>query len=67
MKEDDVMREVRAAREAYARAHNFDVRAMVADLRTRDAIGDRPVTRRVPRLPVALTPPDKPRPQTGAA
>ena len=29
MTEDDVLRDVRAAREAYARSHNFDVRAMV--------------------------------------
>jgi hypothetical protein len=35
MVEDDVLREVRAVREAYARLHNFDVRAMVADLPTR--------------------------------
>jgi hypothetical protein len=33
MIEDDVLRKVRAAREAFAQLHNFDVRAMVADLR----------------------------------
>ena len=33
MNDDDVLREVRAAREAYAQLHNYDVRAMVADLR----------------------------------
>jgi len=51
MTEDDVLREVRAAREAYARLHNFDVRAMVADLRARDVAGDWPVVRLAPRRP----------------
>jgi hypothetical protein len=51
MVEDDVLREVRAAREAYARSHGYDVRAMVADLRARDAVGDWPVVRRPPRRP----------------
>ena len=31
MNEDSVLQEVRAAREAYARSHGYDVRAMVAD------------------------------------
>jgi hypothetical protein len=63
--EDDVLREVRAAREAYARSHNFDVRAMVADLRARDAAGDWPVVRRAPRRPQAnATPADAPPSQT---
>ncbi len=53
MIEDDVLREVRAAREAYVRLHNFDVRAMVADLQTRDLAGDWPVVRHPPR-PVAV-------------
>lgn len=51
MVEDDVLREVRAAPEAYARLHNFDVRAMVADLRARDLAGDWPVVRHAPRRP----------------
>jgi hypothetical protein len=51
MSEDDVLREVRSAREAYVRAHGFDVRAMVADLRERDAHGDWPVVRLAPRRP----------------
>ena len=48
MVEDDVLREVRAVREAYARSLGYDVRAMVADLRARDAAGDWPVVRRPP-------------------
>lgn len=72
MTEDDVLREVRAAREAYAGSHHFDVRAMVADLRARDAAGDWPVVRRAPRPPHSVTtpagaPPDKSIQQTGAA
>ena len=69
MTEDDVLREVRAAREAYARLHNFDVRAMVADLRARDLAGDWPVVRRPPRRPAPVAVPvDVPNPtlqQTG--
>jgi hypothetical protein len=67
MTEDDVLREVRAVREAYARLHGFNVRAMLADLRARDAAGDWPVVRRAPRRPVAVAAPAKPPQQTGAA
>jgi hypothetical protein len=56
MTEDDVLRDVRAAREAYAKSHNFDIRAMVADLRARDQAGDWPVVRRAPRRPVSVGP-----------
>lgn len=51
MIDDDVMREVRAAKEAYAQSHNFDLTAIVADLRAKEAAGDRPVVRRPPRRP----------------
>lgn len=51
MIEDDVLREVRAAREAYSRTHGYDVQAMVADLRAQDEAGDWPVVRRSPRRP----------------
>ena len=54
MSEDSVLQEVRAAREAYARSHGYDVRAMVADLRTQDDRGDWSVVRLAPRCP---TPP----------
>lgn len=70
MVEDDVLREVRAAREAYARLHDFDVRAMVADLRARDLAGDWPVVRHPPRRPHAVAVPavaPKQALQTGAA
>lgn len=72
MTKDDVLLEVRAAREAYAQKHNFDVRAMVADLQARDAVGDWPVVRRAPRRVQLVSPPSvpsptQPRQQTGAA
>jgi hypothetical protein len=57
MIEDDVLREVRAAREAFARSHNYDVRAMVAKLRELDLAGDWPVVRRASRAPVLTAPP----------
>ena len=71
MIEDDVLREVRAAREAYAQSHNFDVRAIVADLRARNLAGDWPVVRHLPRRPqpiaVPAVAPFPALPQPGAA
>lgn len=49
MIEDDVIREVRAAREEFARSHNFNIRAMVADLEAQDATGDWAVVSRPAR------------------
>ncbi len=54
---DDVLREVRAAREAYAQRHNFDVYAMVADLKSLDAKGDWQVVSRPPRTARSTTTP----------
>lgn len=58
MIEDEVIREVRAAREAYAALHGFNIRAMVADLQAQDSAGDWPVVSHARR---------RPRPPTGAA
>jgi hypothetical protein len=58
--DDGVLREVRTAREAYARLHKSDVRAIVADLRARDLAGDWPVVRRPPRRPAAIAVPAVP-------
>jgi hypothetical protein len=58
MIEDDVLREVRAAREAYARLHGYDIQAMVADLRARDSAGDWQVVRRPPRRPNPVAAPE---------
>jgi hypothetical protein len=51
MSEDTVLQEVRSAREAFARSHGFNVRAMVGALRALDEAGDWPVVRLTPRLP----------------
>ena len=58
--DDDVLREVRATREAFARTHGYDVRAMVATLRRLNAAGDRQVVR-LPARPVvsAASPPNQ--------
>lgn len=53
MREDSVLLEVRAAREAFAQSHGYNVRAMVADLRAQDELGDWLVVRLTPRRPVA--------------
>jgi hypothetical protein len=53
MEPDSVLREVRAARDAFARSHGNDERAMVEDLRNEDDRGDRPVVRLAPRRPAA--------------
>ena len=49
MSEDEVVREVRTAREAVAAAHEYDVQAMVAALRALDDAGGRAVVRFAPR------------------
>ena len=51
MNDDSVLQEVRAAQEAYARSHGYDVYAMMADLRRQDERGDWPVVRLAPRRP----------------
>ena len=52
MIEDDVVREVRAAREEYCRQFGFDLGAIVRDLREQERAGDRQVVRLPPRRPV---------------
>jgi hypothetical protein len=51
MIEDDVIRGVRAAREGYARAHGYSIRAMVSDLQAKDSVGDWPVVSLPARRP----------------
>lgn len=62
MTEDEVVREVRAAREAFAAAHGYDIRAMVAALRERGAASGRELIRLAPRPAVATGPGVSPRP-----
>jgi len=51
MCEDDVIREVRAAREEYCRQFGYDLRAIVRDLREQERAGDRRVVSLPPRRP----------------
>ena len=59
MIDDDIILGVRAAREEYARSHNFNIRAIIADLQARDDVGDRIVVRRSARRPVRVLPQQK--------
>ena len=52
MVEDDLVREVRAAREEYCRQFDYDLRAIVRDLREHERVGGRRVVRLPPRRPV---------------
>ena len=54
MTEDEVVREVRTAREAFAASHGYDIRAMVVALREFGATSGREVVRLAPR-PVVTT------------
>ncbi len=66
MIDDDVIREVRAAREAFGQKHGYNIRAMVADLQAQDAAGDWPVVSLPPRRPLS-SPPNKTLQQTAGA
>ncbi len=64
MTEDEVVREVRTARDAFAASHQYDIRAMVAALRELSTAGDREVVRLTPRavpepIPVREHGPDR--------
>jgi hypothetical protein len=55
--EDEIVREVRAAPEAFAASHGYDIGAMVAALRALDGADDRPVARLEPRRPASAAQP----------
>jgi hypothetical protein len=48
---DEILQEIRKTRDAFAERHNFDIRAMVAELQQLDQQSDRPVVRHEPRRP----------------
>lgn len=52
MIEDDVVREVRAARDEYCRQLGYDLATIVRDLREQELAGGRQVVRLLPRRPV---------------
>lgn len=64
MTEDEVVREVRAAREAFAASYGYDIRAMVAALHELGVASGRKVVRFAPRPPI--TGPPQPLQQTEA-
>ena len=49
MPDDEIMREVRANREAYARRFNFDIRAIFSDAKTREMTEGRKIVSLEPR------------------
>ena len=49
MTEDEVVREVRAARDAFAASHGYDIQAMVVALQVFGAASDREIVRLPPR------------------
>jgi hypothetical protein len=65
MIEDEVVREVRAAREAFAASHGFDIRKMVAALHELGIASGRQLVQFAPRP--AIIGPNQPLQPTGAA
>ena len=53
MRTDDVLDELRAWRDEFARSHGYDVHAMVEMLRELDSAPDRKIIHGSPRPPVA--------------
>ena len=72
MKNQDILAELRAWRDEFARSHGYDLRAMAAVLREMDATAGARVVRGQPR-PSSIAAPGEPSPpnqtlkQTGAA
>lgn len=56
MNNENVLAELRAWRDEFARSHGYDLRAMAAALRELDNTFAGKVVRGVPRRPVALLP-----------
>ena len=67
MSNRDVLTELRAWRDEFARSHGYDIHAMAAALRELDSAGERKVVRGEPRQPVAVRMPNQPLQPTGAA
>ncbi len=51
MSDGDVLSELRAWRDEFARSHDYDIHAMAAALREMDSAGERKVIRGEPRQP----------------
>ncbi len=59
MSVDEVIREVRAARDEYCRQFAYDLGAIVRDLQEQERVGGRQVVRLPPRPPVGLPQPSR--------
>ena len=60
MNDDDIMGDIRAYREAFAAAHGYDIRAMLATLQAKAAASGQPVVRLSPRPVQPIVPTTKP-------
>jgi hypothetical protein len=67
MSTGDVLAELRAWRDEFARSHGYDVHAMAEELRALDSAGERQVIHAEPRRPVAVRTPIQSLEPTGAA
>ena len=67
MSNRDVLTELRAWRDEFARSHGYDIHAMAAALRELDNAGERRVVRGEPRQPAAGRMPNQSLQPTGAA
>jgi hypothetical protein len=54
MRDDDIIQEIRATRDAFAARHNYDVRSMVAELQAQQAASGIPAVTFPPRRPVPV-------------
>jgi len=66
MSNSDLLAELRAWRDEFARSHGYDLRAMAAALRERDAAAGARVVRGEPRPPRAVLPRPSSSPQAPA-
>ena len=67
MSNGDVLLELRAWRDEFARSHGYDIHAMAAALRALDSAGERKVIRGEPRQPAAARMPNQSLQPAGAA
>ena len=73
MRDADILTELRAWRDEFARSHDYDLRAMAAALRALDETAGARIVRGEPRRPAAVppketaTPDEAPRPTLTAA
>ncbi len=67
MNDVDMLAQLRAWRDEFAKSHGYDIHAMAAALRELDCGSKREVVRGEPRRPVLMRKPNPAPPRTGAA